>query len=50
MCVYIYIYIYNLPLNKKTPLIRNPPWRGQIFVTINLDRGTITSLINKNDV
>ena len=59
MYVYIYIYIhiererererqrYNLP-----PLILNPPntkkktLGGNIFVTINLDGGTIAPLIN----
>ena len=29
------------------PLIINPPLGGQLFVTINLDGGTITPLINK---
>ena len=33
------------PLNKKHPLIRNPPLGGTNIVTINLDGGTITPLI-----
>ena len=50
ICIYIYIYIYiyihNLPpLNKKLPLIRNPPLGKNVIVTINLDGGTITPLI-----
>ena len=37
--VYIYIYIYD------PPLIIIPPNKQTIFVTINLDGGTITPLI-----
>ena len=52
MCIYIYIYIYNLPpLNKKTPH-KKPHLGGgeQICVTIKLDGGTINPLIKNNDV
>ena len=44
--IYIYIYIYMIsPLNKKPPLIRNPPLGWDFFFTINLDRGTICLFI-----
>ena len=33
------------PLNKKPPLIRNPPFGGESVLTINLDGGTISPLI-----
>ena len=49
MCVYIYIYIYlyiiSPPLNNNPPNKKHPLW-GDFFVTINLDGGTITPLIN----
>ena len=52
ICVYIYIYIYMYvciyiisPLNKKPPLLRNPPLGGNFLVTINLEGGTITPVI-----
>ena len=35
-------------ISNLLPLIRNPPMEGKIFVTINLDGGTITPLI-RND-
>ena len=50
VCVYIYIYIYIIsPPLIITPPNKNKPW-GKIFVTINLDGGTITSLIKKKHI
>ena len=43
--MYIYIYIYNPPLNKMPPPYKNPPLGTNLLATINLDGGTITSLI-----
>ena len=43
MYIYIYIYIYIYPPLIIKPPNKKPPLGGEnIFVTINLDRGTIT--------
>ena len=43
VAIYIYIYIYIIPpLNNNPPPNKKEPWGEQIFVTINLDGGTIT--------
>ena len=43
--IYIYIYTYNFPPPYNKPPNKNKQLGEQIFVTINLDGGTITPLI-----
>ena len=45
VCMYVCMHVISPPLIITRPN-KNKPWGEQIFVTINLDGGTITPLIN----